>query len=308
MCDPVECIAHDTVTMPDASALQRLDNDIRDLLAHGVDPAAIICATACVLPIERACRELRGLVCDCANAGPPLRRRSSRQPWCEAENFRFDHSWDVSHPRRQLRTPLLNFAFASPAGWTLAKSLSEKPAQMRLIRKSHAQRDFAQRSWTGYHQMTGFFQSPLDYVSVWRFSEGQLERPREVRRASPRDGAEILGMNGSVQVLVDERSHPRDLPAGQSRGSGSPRARITLDLRLQDDRGGGQRCLRRLAIALELAPCHFNKLGQAVRQQIELMAGRRRIRCSTLRPIHVNPSTSIPARARAWSRPCRLAC
>jgi len=87
-----------------------------------------------------------------------------------------------------------------------------------------------------------------------------------VRRASPRDGAEVLGVNGPVQVLVNEGSYPRDLPAGQSRRPGSLRARIAVDLRLQDGRSSRERRLRRLAIVLDLAPCDFKKLCQAARQ------------------------------------------
>src|SRR6516165_8179669 len=102
--------------------------------------------------------------------------------------------------------------------------------------------------------MASFLQPPLDHVSMWRFSEGQLERPREMRRAPPRYGAEVLGVNGAVQVPVDEGPHPRDLPAGQSRCPGPPCPRIAFDLRLQDARRGGQRRLGRLPIVLELAP------------------------------------------------------
>ncbi len=43
------------------------------------------------------------------------------------------------------RASLLNLAFASPSGGTFAEGLPEKPAKMRLIRKSDAQRDFAQQ-------------------------------------------------------------------------------------------------------------------------------------------------------------------
>src|SRR5580692_4383357 len=38
VCDPVEGIAYDAVTMLDARALQRFDDDICDLLAHGNEP------------------------------------------------------------------------------------------------------------------------------------------------------------------------------------------------------------------------------------------------------------------------------
>src|SRR3954466_7322442 len=144
--------------------------------------------------------------------------------------------------------------------------------------------------------MASFLQPPLDYVCMWRFPETQLERAREVRRGSPREGAEVLGVNGPVQVLVDEGSHPRDLPTGQSPRPRSLRARTAFDLRLQDGRSGGKRRLRRLAVVLEFAPRYFQKLRQAACQIVEQQAGWRRTRCSTLRPIHVNPSTSCPAR------------
>src|SRR3954447_4992452 len=143
--------------------------------------------------------------------------------------------------------------------------------------------------------MASFLQPPLDYVCMWRFPETQLERAREVRRGPPRDGAEVLGVNGPVQVLVDEGSHPRNLPAGQSPRAGSPRARIAFDLRSQNCRSGGQPPLRRLVVVLELAPHHFKKLCQTARQIAELDTGWRRIRCSAWRPFHVNPSTSNPS-------------
>src|SRR6267142_4450279 len=126
--------------------------------------------------------------------------------------------------------------------------------------------------------MASFLQPPLDHVGMRRFSEGQLERPREVCRGSPRDGAEVLGMNGTVQILFDEASDPRRLPAGQPRRPGSLRARMAFDLRLQDVRCRGQRRLRRLAIVLELAPRHFKKLRLAARQIAELETGWRSIR------------------------------
>src|SRR6266850_5442984 len=139
--------------------------------------------------------------------------------------------------------------------------------------------------------MASFLQPPLDHVSMWRFSEGQLERSREVRRGSPRDGAEVLGVNGPVQVLVDEGSHPRDLPAGQPPRPGSLRARMAFDLRLQDGRGGGKRRLRHLAIVLELAPRYFKKLSQAARQIAERQTARRSIRYR-LWSFHRKPSIS----------------
>src|SRR5580704_19220407 len=132
------------------------------------------------------------------------------------------------------RRPLLYLALASPAGRTLTEGLPEKSAQMRLIRKSDAKRYVAQRQRAGYHQMAGLLQPPLDDVGMRRFSKGQLERPREVRRAPPRHDTQVLGVNGSVQVLVDESPHPRDLPARQPCGSGGLHARLAFDLRLQD--------------------------------------------------------------------------
>jgi hypothetical protein len=43
-------------------------------------------------------------------------------------------------------TSLRLLVFASPTGWTLPNGLPEQSAQMCLIRKSNAQRDFAQRN------------------------------------------------------------------------------------------------------------------------------------------------------------------
>src|ERR1700733_4499230 len=125
---------------------------------------------------------------------------------------------------------LMDLALASPTGRTLSQSVPEKPAQMGLIRKSDAQRYVAQRHGAGDHQMAGLLQPPLDDVGMRRFSEGQLERPRKVRRATPRDNTQVLGVNGMVQVLVDESPHPRNLPAPQPCGSGAPRPGVAFDL------------------------------------------------------------------------------
>src|ERR1700679_2299933 len=117
--------------------------------------------------------------------------------------------------------------------------------------------------------MASFLQPPLDHVGMRRFAKCQLERPREMRRASPRNRAQIPGMNRAVQVLVDKGPHPRDLAVHQPTRSGALRARVTLDLVLQDGRSSSERCLRRLAIMLQLMPRHFKELCQAACQVAE---------------------------------------
>src|SRR6202020_3367643 len=102
-----------------------------------------------------------------------------------------------------------------------------------------------------------------------RFAKCQLERTRKMSGTSPGDGAQVPGMNRAVKVLVDKGPHPRDLPARQPARFDSFRARVALDLVSQDGRGSSERCLRRLAIMLQLMPHHFEELCQAARQIAE---------------------------------------
>jgi hypothetical protein len=87
---------------------------------------------------------------------------------------------------------------APPNRWALTKRSLEKPAQMRLIRKTDAQSYLAERFWGCHHQMTGSLEAPLDHVSMRRFSEGLFERTREVRPASLRYSTEIPGADIAV--------------------------------------------------------------------------------------------------------------
>jgi hypothetical protein len=94
----------------------------------------------------------------------------------------------------------------------LTKRLPEEPAQMCLIGKADALGYFAQRCRAGNHQMTRPFQPSPHHVSVRWFSERSFEGPREMGFASLRYGAEVLGVDGAVQILVDESAHTRYLP------------------------------------------------------------------------------------------------
>ena len=60
--------------------------------------------------------------------------------------------------------------------------------------------------------MTGLLQPSPHDVSVRWFSEGLFEGPREMCFASLRYGAEVLDVDGAVEVLVDESAHARYLP------------------------------------------------------------------------------------------------
>src|SRR6185295_6725583 len=102
---------------------------------------------------------------------------------------------------------------APPVGWTLTKRLREEPTQMCLIGKANAQGYFAQRCRAGNHQMTRPLQPSPHHVSVRWFSENLFEGPREMCWAYPRYGAEVLDVDGAVQILVDESSHARYLPS-----------------------------------------------------------------------------------------------
>src|SRR3981189_903846 len=105
---------------------------------------------------------------------------------------------------------------------------------MCLIGKADAEGYFAQRCRAGNHQMTRPLQPSPHHVSVRWFSEGFFEGPREMCCASLRYGAEVLGGDGAVQILVDESAHARYLPGRQCAGSGALSARTALDFRLQD--------------------------------------------------------------------------
>ena len=166
---------------------------------------------------------------------------------------------------------------------------------MCLIRKAYAQGYFAQRFRTGHHQVAGSLQTPSHHVGMWRLADSQFELAREVRRASTRDSTEVPDVNGAVQIAVNVSSHAKDLPSRQTAPCGAVSARTTLDLRLQDVRCCDQRRLGRLLITLELSPCRFKQLGQAVRNQVELLIGRKgRFRYGGLKSFHITPSTNYP--------------
>jgi hypothetical protein len=83
---------------------------------------------------------------------------------------------------------------------------------MRLIGKADAQGYFAQRCRASNNQMTRPLQPSPHHESVRWFSEVLFEGPREMCYASLRYGAEVLGVDGAVQILVDESAHARYLP------------------------------------------------------------------------------------------------
>jgi hypothetical protein len=80
----------------------------------------------------------------------------------------------------------------------LTEGLSKEPGEMSLIRKAHAQGYFTQGCRTGHHQVTGSLHAPSHHIGMWRLANSEFEFPREVRRASTRDGTEIPDMNGAV--------------------------------------------------------------------------------------------------------------
>src|SRR5580698_1731521 len=124
---------------------------------------------------------------------------------------------------------------------------------MCLIGKADAQGYFAQRFGTGHHQMAGSLQTPSHHIGMWRLTNRQLELAREVRGASMRDGAEVPGVNGAVQIVVDVGSYAKDLPGRQAAPRGSVGARATFDLRLQDMRRCDERGFGGLLIALQFS-------------------------------------------------------
>src|ERR1700722_5249641 len=158
---------------------------------------------------------------------------------------------------------------------------------MGLIRKTYAQGYFTQRCRTGYHQVAGSLQAPSHHVGMWRLADSQFKFSREVRRASTSDRTKIPDVNGAVQIAVNVGSHAKDLPRRQTTPRESIGARTTLDLRLQDVRCGNQRRLGHLPVVLQLSPCSFKQLGQAVRNQVELFVRRKgRVWCGSLKSFH----------------------
>src|ERR1700730_9992883 len=106
-------------------------------------------------------------------------------------------------------------------------------------------------------------------------------------RGSTRDRTEIPHVNGGVVVAVNFSSAAKDLPSRQTSSCGAVSARTTFDLRLQDVRCRGQRRLGRLPITLQLSPCCFKQLGQAVRNQVELLVRcKGRFWCGGLKCFH----------------------
>jgi hypothetical protein len=67
-----------------AGALQRLNDDICDLLLMALGlPATVYVAAYAPLP-QRACGGLRGFGCDCAKDASPARIGANQQLWCWA--------------------------------------------------------------------------------------------------------------------------------------------------------------------------------------------------------------------------------
>src|ERR1700719_4150545 len=146
---------------------------------------------------------------------------------------------------------------------------------MCLIRKAYAQGYFTQRCRTGHHQVAGSLQTPSHHVAMRRLANSEFEFPREVRRASTRDRTEIADVNGTVQIAVNVSSHAKDLPSRQTAPCAAISSRTTLDLCLQDVRRCNQRRPGHLPVVLQLSPCSFKQLGQAVRNQVELFVRRK---------------------------------
>src|SRR5258708_22362241 len=122
---------------------------------------------------------------------------------------------------------------------------------------------------------------------MWRLANSEFEFAREVGRASTRDGAEIPDVNGTVQVVVNVRSHPKDLPSCQPAPCGAVGARTPFDFRLQDVRCRDQRRLGGLLIVPQLSPCSFEQLGHAVSNQVELLIlCKDRLSCGGLKSFH----------------------
>jgi hypothetical protein len=72
---------------------------------------------------------------------------------------------------------------------------------------------------------------------MWRLSESEVKRPREMRRASSNNCTQVFGTNGSVQITLDEGPDLDDLPTRKSARLriGTGRSRITVDLCRIDD-------------------------------------------------------------------------
>src|ERR1700739_2534131 len=122
---------------------------------------------------------------------------------------------------------------------------------------------------------------------MWRLADSQFEFSREVRRASTRDRTEMPDVNGAVQIAVNVGSHAKNLPSCQTALCASISSRTALDLRSQDVRCCNQRRLGRLPVVLQISPCSFKQLGQAVRNQLELLVRfKGRFRYGSLKSFH----------------------
>ena len=80
-------------------------------------------------------------------------------------------------------------AILSPARGANADSLSEKVAEVRLVREAAGQCYLAKRDIGSQHEMRRPLDAAANDVGMRRLSEGALERPGKVRRTKTRDVA-----------------------------------------------------------------------------------------------------------------------
>src|ERR1700753_1934245 len=169
---------------------------------------------------------------------------------------------------------------------------------MCLIRKAYAQGYFTQRCRTGHHKVAGSLQTPSHHVGMWWLAHSQFKFPRKVRRAATSDRTKIPDVNGAVQIAVNVSSHAKDLPGRQTAPCASISSRTTLDLRLQDMRSCSPRRLGHLPVVLKLSPGGVEQLGQAARNQLELLVcGKGRLWGGSLKSFHDDSLDELSGRS-----------
>ena len=107
-------------------------------------------------------------------------------------------------------------AILPPARRTSSDVLSEHVAEVRLVRESAGQRDFAQGGIAGQHEMNRPLQPAADDVCMRRRSEGALESPGKVRGTEAHDFTQPSYMNRLIEIFVYEGLNALSLPARET--------------------------------------------------------------------------------------------
>jgi hypothetical protein len=83
---------------------------------------------------------------------------------------------------------------------------------VRLIRQSTFGRNIGERLVAEDHHLLCPLDPSPDDVSIWRFTEIEPERARQLSSTKARDRGEIVDPNRACKVLLDEFHHAPGLP------------------------------------------------------------------------------------------------